>query len=121
MKIVRGSIVMSMSMSALVAALMLGAAGAADAQQLNDAGGGMSGAQPGGSTSAGAMAGAGAGLGMGAGSGAGTTPGMGTSAGAMGNTSAGQPLNNMRANGTALYMNPDPRAPNVSGRAAPLR
>jgi hypothetical protein len=46
---------------------------------------------------------------------------MGTSAGAMGNTSAGQPLNNMRANGTALYMNPDPRAPNVSGRAAPLR
>ncbi|HEY2605505.1 hypothetical protein P0D88_21775 [Paraburkholderia sp. RL18-103-BIB-C] len=121
MKIVRGSIVMSMS--ALVAALMLGAAGAADAQQLNDAGGGMSGAQPGGSTSAGAMAGAGAGagLGMGAGSGAGTTPGMGTSAGAMGGTSAGQPLNNMRANGTALYMNPDPRAPNVSGRAAPLR
>ena len=120
MKIVKGSI--AMSMSALVAALMLGAAGAADAQQFNNAGG-MSGAQMGGSNSAGATAGAGTGLGMGAGSGAGPTTGVGTSAGATERIGAGQPLNTstMRANGTALYMNPDPRAPNVSGRAAPLR
>ncbi|MFL9960666.1 hypothetical protein PQR02_05925 [Paraburkholderia sediminicola] len=119
MKIVTGSI--AISMSALVVALMLGAAGAADAQQPDNAGGGMSGAQPGGSNSAGATAGAGVGLGMGAGSGAGPATGVGTSAGITGSTGARQPLNTMRANGTALYMNPDPRAPNVSGRAAPLR
>ncbi|KAA1002517.1 hypothetical protein FVF58_37885 [Paraburkholderia panacisoli] len=115
MKIVTGSI--AMSMSALVVALMLGAAGPADAQLFNNAGGGMSGAQPVGSNSAGATAGAG----VGAGSGTGLTTGVGTSAGVAGSTGVGQPLNTMRANGTALYMNPDPRAPNVSGRAAPLR
>ncbi|MGF6935577.1 hypothetical protein OKW41_004739 [Paraburkholderia sp. UCT70] len=107
MKIGTGSI--GVSMSALVAALMIGAAGVAYAQQPGNAGGGMSGA------------GAAAGTSVGAEAGPSPMPGVGTSAGATSGIGSGPALNNMRANGTSLYMNPDPRAPNVTGRAAPPR
>ncbi|MGF6970524.1 phage-related minor tail protein [Paraburkholderia sp. WC7.3g] len=108
MKIVTGSI--GVSMSALVAALMLGAAGVAYAQQPGDIGGSMSGA--------GAAA---AGTSVGTGADPSPIPGAGTSLAATRGISSGPALNNMRANGTSLYMNPDPRAPNVTGRAAPPR
>jgi len=104
--------------------LTVGTAGVGRAQQLGNSGGG---AQPGGSYSAagaGSGAGAAAGAGIGLGAGRSPTPGVGASPGmtyGTGSAGAGPALNNMRANGTALYMNPDPRAPNVSGRAAPLR
>ncbi|MCC8394581.1 hypothetical protein LJ656_18480 [Paraburkholderia sp. MMS20-SJTR3] len=54
------------------------------------------------------------------------SPGDGTGAARPGGSGggsggSGSALNNMRANGTALYMSPDPRAPNVSGRPAPRR
>lgn len=113
MKIATGSI--AMTMSALVAALMLGAAGAADAQQPNNAGGGLPGAQAGSSNDTRASPGTGLHVSPA------PMPGTGTSAGATGSVGSGPALNTMRANGTALYMNPDPRAPNVTGRAAPRR
>jgi len=114
-------IVGGIARAALTAAvLMVGAAGGVDAQQL--------GAPPG---VGGAHSGAGgAGTALGAGIGTGGTsslPGAGTSTGATygpgapGSVGPGPVLNNMRANGTALYMPADPRAPNVSGRAAPPR
>ena len=112
MKIVTGSI--AMAMSALVAALVLGAAGA-DAQQPNNAGSGLPGAQPGSSSNTRASPGTGLHVSPA------PTPGTGTWAGATGSIGSGPALNTMRANGTALYMNPDPRAPNVTGRAAPPR
>ncbi|MFM0039616.1 hypothetical protein PQQ53_10045 [Paraburkholderia strydomiana] len=111
MKIVTGSIAVTLT------ALLVGIAGAADAQQSGNASAGMSGAQPGGTNNTGAAAG----IGAGAGTGLSPTPGVGMSAGVTGRSSSGPALNNMRANGTSLDMNPDPRAPNVTGKAAPLR
>ncbi len=45
------------------------------------------------------------------------TMGHATALGGTGSVGSGPALNTMRANGTSLNMNPDPRAPNVSGRA----
>ncbi|SMG57655.1 hypothetical protein SAMN06265784_11024 [Paraburkholderia susongensis] len=111
--------------SVLIAAgLTMGAAGLAGAQQSGNPGGGTGGAggvQSGGVNgvgSAGMGAAAGAGLGVGGGASPGGAPPAGTAYGA-GAAGTGPVLNNMRANGTALYMSPNPRAPNVSGRAAP--
>lgn len=115
MKIVTGSI--AVSTSVLAAALLIGVAGAAYAQQSGKAGGGMSGAQSAGANNMGAAAGTSAGIG----SGLSPTPGVGLSAGTAGTIGSGPTLNNMRANGTSLDMSPDPRAPNVTGRAAPPR
>jgi hypothetical protein len=110
MKIVTGSI--AVSMSALTAALMIGVAGAAYAQQSSQAGGGMSGTQSGGVNHAGAAAG----TSVGTGAGPSPMPGVGTSAGTTGGIRSGPVLNTMRANGTSLDMSPDPRAPNLAGR-----
>lgn len=109
--IVTGNRAMSM------AALLIGIASSAHAQQPGNAGGGSGGAQPGSANQAGAVTDMGPGTGLSPS----PTPGVGTSAGATGQTGSGPALNNMRANGTSLYMNPDPRAPNVTGRAAPPR
>jgi hypothetical protein len=110
MKIVTGSTVASM------AALLIGIASAANAQQPGNAGLGLSGTQWGSANQAGA-----AGMSAGTGLSPSPTPGLGTSAGATGQSNSGPVLNNMRANGTSLDMNPDPRAPNVTGKAAPRR
>jgi hypothetical protein len=115
MKIVTGRF--AVSTSVLAAALMIGVAGAAHAQQSGNPAGGMIGAQSGGANHTGTAAGTGAGLG----SGLSPTPGVGLSAGAAGSIGSGPTLSNMRANGTSLDMSPDPRAPNVTGRAAPPR
>jgi len=101
--------------------LMAGTAEVGWAQQLGNPGGGAQSGESGGSSGTGHGA---AGMGLGTGVGGGPAPGVGTSPGTAygtGSAGAGPVLNDMRANGTALYMNPDPRAPNVSGRAAPLR
>lgn len=70
-------------------------------------------------------AGTGTGLGTGAaGTGLSGGPARGTTAigGGVGTGSGAPAANNMRANGTSLNMNPDPRAPNVGGNAfAPPR
>lgn len=116
MRIVTGSIAMSM------AALLIGIAGAADAQQSGNAGVDLGGAPGGSANQTGVAPGMGAGTGLKPNS---PMPGTGTSAGtpagATGRIDSGPALNNMRANGTSLDMNPDPRAPNVTGRAAPRR
>jgi hypothetical protein len=39
----------------------------------------------------------------------------------MGGAGAGPALNTMRANGTSLNMNPDPRVPNLAGKGMPAR
>jgi hypothetical protein len=118
---VAGGIMSGAARSALIAAvLMIGGAGAVDAQQLGMPAGA-------GSAQSGGGAGATPGVAPGTGGGSNSLSGAGTSAGAMhgigpaGSAGSGPALNNMRANGTALYMPADPRAPNVSGRAAPPR
>ncbi|HYS65088.1 MAG TPA: hypothetical protein VEN30_14960 [Paraburkholderia sp.] len=113
MKVVTGSIVMS--------ALMIGVAGAAYAQTDNPGVSGMKGA-PSGVNSVGG----GAGTGLGTGASPSATPGMGTAGGSTamggaGGARSGPVLNNMRANGTSLNMNPDPRAPNLTGKAFSTR
>ena len=98
-------------------ALLMGLASAAYAQSANLGANGMSGLQSGGVN--------GSGQGMSLGTGAAslsTTPGMGTvgnapAIGGTGSIGSGPVLNNMRANGTSLNMSPDPRAPNVTGKA----
>lgn len=100
-------------------ALMMGLTGVADAQSANLRASGTNGLQAGGGNSAGA--GLGTGLGTGAASpspmpGAGTVSGSPAIGGA-GGVGSGPVLNNMRANGTSLNMSPDPRAPNVTGKA----
>ncbi|CAB3788068.1 hypothetical protein [Paraburkholderia fynbosensis] len=112
MKIVTGS------MAVTLVALLVGIAGAADAQQSGNTSAGMSGTQSSGANTTGAAA---AGMGTGTGTGLSPTPGVGMSAGVTSRSSSGPALNNMRANGTSLDMNPDPRAPNVTGKAAPRR
>ncbi|HEY2024479.1 hypothetical protein [Paraburkholderia sp.] len=108
--------------SALIAAVLTAAAaGAVDAQQLGTPQG-VGGAQAAGggagtTTGAGTVTGGGSSSLLGAGISGGATPGTGPA----GSVGAGPALNTMRANGTALYMPADPRAPNVSGRAAPPR
>ena len=108
MKIVSGSIAVS--------ALMISVAGAAYAQQSGNAGG-VNGAQ----SDAGNNAGVAAGTNAGIGAGPSPMPGVGTSVGTARSAGSGPVLNNMRANGTSLDMNPDPRAPNLTGKPSPLR
>jgi hypothetical protein len=117
MKIVTGGIAVTL------AALLVGIAGVAGAQQSGSAGAGMSGAQPGGANNAGTAGSTGtwSGTGISPSPGPSAMPGAGTSAGMSGRAGSGPALNTMRANGTSLNMNPDPRAPNVTGRAAPPR
>lgn len=118
MKIAKGSIVAS--------AMMLGAA-AVYAQPVaqpagrtvvpplvqpgNSGANGVNGVQSGGINNAGATAG------TGMGTAAGMSP-MSPGAGAIGRPATAPGLNNMRANGTSLNMNPDPRAPNLTGKGA---
>ncbi|NPT61123.1 hypothetical protein [Paraburkholderia elongata] len=101
----------------LTSALVLGLASVACAQSANLGANGLGGLQAGGAT--------GAGQGMSVGTGAAglsPTPGLGTvgsspAIGGTGSMGSGPVLNNMRANGTSLNMSPDPRAPNVAGKA----
>ncbi|MCC8405842.1 hypothetical protein LJ655_28985 [Paraburkholderia sp. MMS20-SJTN17] len=118
---------------ALLAALMtVGAAGKIQAQQLGNYGSGGSATNAGTNARANASAAtgnaaAGGGMGMGTGVSPTAMPSPGMSAGGTyglgsgGGTGSDRAPNDMRANGTALYMSPDPRAPNVTGRAAPPR
>jgi hypothetical protein len=111
--------------SFLVSALVIGLTGAAYAQSANMGANGMVGLQAGGINGTGMGTGLGTGMGVGLGRGAASPspmPGVGTmghsaAIGATGSVGSGPALNNMRANGTSLNMNPDPRAPNVTGRA----
>ncbi|NPT46927.1 hypothetical protein GNZ12_37610 [Paraburkholderia sp. 1N] len=98
----------------LTAALVTGLTSVAYAQSAN-----LGGLQAGGTNGAGA--GQGMSLGTGA-AGPSPTPGVSavgrsTTSGGTGSIGSGPVLNNMRANGTSLNMNPDPRAPNVAGKA----
>ncbi|MEA3085160.1 MAG: hypothetical protein QOC89_2857 [Paraburkholderia sp.] len=111
--------------SFLVSALVIGLTGAAYAQSANMGANGMVGLQAGGINGTGMGMGLGTGMGMGLGTGAaspspmpgGGAMGHATSIGGTGSVGSGPALNTMRANGTSLNMNPDPRAPNVAGRA----
>lgn len=103
----------------LTTVLMTGLVGVACAQSANLGANGRVGLQAGGIN--GADAGQGMSLGRGA-AGLSPTPGLGTvgnapAIGGTGSIGSGPALNNMRANGTSLNMNPDPRAPNVAGKA----
>ncbi|WP_454828075.1 hypothetical protein [Paraburkholderia xenovorans] len=103
MTTVKGGIVAS--------ALVLGFAAAAHAQLVarpgNAGAGGMSGLQSNGINN---MGGAPA-------TGLGTSPAP--AVGRVGGAGSGPALSNMRANGTSLNMNPDPRVPNLAGKALP--
>lgn len=108
-----------MTKAALTAALVTGLTSVAYAQSANLGANGIGGLQAGGTNSAGT--GQGMSLGTGA-AGPSPSPGVGamgraTTSGGTGSTGSGPVLNNMRANGTSLNMNPDPRAPNVAGKA----
>ncbi|MFM0503469.1 hypothetical protein [Paraburkholderia caffeinilytica] len=101
----------------LATALVMGLTGVTWAQSANLNANGMVGLQAGGTN----------GMGQGMGLGTGTaspspTPGAGTvgsspATGRTGSLGSGPALNNMRANGTSLNASPDPRAPNVTGKA----
>ncbi|MGF6902169.1 hypothetical protein [Paraburkholderia sp. GAS348] len=103
----------------LTSALVMGLASAAYAQSANLGANGVGGLQAGGANGAGA----GQGMNLGAGAaGLSPTPGVGTvgsspAIGGPGGMGSDPVLNNMRANGTSLNMSPDPRAPNVTGKA----
>jgi hypothetical protein len=107
----------------LTSAWVMGLASAAYAQSANLNANGMVGLQAGGTNGAGTGTGLGTGLGTGAASPSPSpTPGVGTMGGSpaiggTGSTGSGPALNNMRANGTSLNMNPNPRAPNVTGKS----
>ncbi|WP_368623938.1 hypothetical protein [Paraburkholderia sp. BR13444] len=127
MKTATGGIVWS---ALLVTLLTVGGTGTVEAQQLGSPGGSQAGTRAGagaGTSADSGNAAAGGAMGIGTGVSPSAMPGPGMSAGgsyglgAGGATGSGGALNNMRANGTALYMSPDPRAPNVTGRAAPPR
>ncbi len=103
----------------LTATLVTGLTSVAYAQSANLGANGMGGLQAGGTNGAGA--GQGMNLGTGA-TGPSPTPGVSavgraTMSGGTGSIGSGPALNNMRANGTSLNMSPDPRAPNVAGKA----
>jgi hypothetical protein len=106
--------------SILASALLIGLSGAAYAQSGSATSADMSSAQLNGANGAGT----GTGLGNGV---TGTSPGArsvrgATAIGGRGGTESGPSVSNMRANGTSLNMNPNPRAPNVAGNAfAPPR
>ncbi|AXL49872.1 hypothetical protein DSC91_001843 [Paraburkholderia caffeinilytica] len=102
-----------------VAALMMGSMGVASAQSANLSANGRVGLQAGGINGAGTGQGVSLGTGM---TGLSATPGLGTvgsspTVGGTGSNGSGPALSNMRANGTSLNMSPDPRAPNVTGKA----
>ncbi len=99
-------------------ALGIGLTCGAHAQPVNPAGNGMNGAQSGMANSAGT--GFGTGLSTNTNPGAGLTPNA-TGSGVRSGSGSAPALNNMRANGTSLEMSPDPRAPNVTGKAPPPR
>lgn len=115
-------------------ALMIGLTVTAYAQSGNPAGSAMNGTQSGTANSAGmgfgtglsTSANPGAGLtpnagGAGAGTGGGAGAGRGAGRGAGSSSGSGPALSNMRANGTSLDISPDPRAPNLTGKAPPPR
>jgi hypothetical protein len=74
---------------------------------------GMNGAQSSGINNMGAAPGSG----LATGAGTNPAPGVRTAGGAV----RGPALNTMRANGTSLDANPDPRVPNLAGRGMPAR
>ncbi|ASW00595.1 hypothetical protein [Paraburkholderia aromaticivorans] len=96
--------------STAVWALMIGFAAAACAQPAN-AGTGVIGMQSNGSNATGGAPG----TGLGTGAGTSAPPAVGRTGAAGG----GPALSNMRANGTSLNENPDPRAPHLAGRPLP--
>jgi hypothetical protein len=103
--------------SVLTTVLAMGLMSAAYAQSANLGANGAGGLQAGGANGAGQATSSGTGT-----PGTKPTPGLGTvgsppAIGGAGNVGSGPVLNNMRANGTSLNMSPDPRAPNVTGRA----
>jgi hypothetical protein len=108
----------------LIQACLIGAIGTAYAQSNSTRPGESAlSATPSGANVNGAAAGTGAGT---VGTAPGPTPGLatpGVSPGMEGTgaAGAGRALNNMRANGTSLYQNPDPRVPNLSGRPSSPR
>lgn len=109
MKIVKGSIV--------ALALVMGAGavyGQSVTQPGNAGAAGMNGGQSSGIDNMGVTAGTGPGTAAGMSP---MSPGVGTMSGA----GAGPALNTMRANGTSLNMNPDPRVPNLAGKGMPPR
>ncbi|CAB3732087.1 hypothetical protein [Paraburkholderia rhynchosiae] len=120
MKIATGG----MARTVLMSACVVGMIGAAHAQSgsARAGNGGLSATPSNGNVNGGAGGGTNAGTGAGtAGSTLSPTPGLATPSGSVGSgrtgsAGLGPALNNMRANGTSLNQNPDPRVPNVSGR-----
>ncbi|MFM0176025.1 hypothetical protein [Paraburkholderia sediminicola] len=110
MKIVKGSIVAS--------ALMIGAVAVAYGQSVTQPG--ATGAAAANGAPSGMTNNAGATAGTGPATAAGMSP-MSPGVGTMGGAGAGPALNTMRANGTSLNMNPDPRVPNLAGKGMPPR
>jgi hypothetical protein len=116
MKIATGGV----GRTVLIAACFAGFSGMAYAQSgsTSAGAGGLSATPPTGNVNGGGTAGAGT-----VGSTLAPTPGLATPGGAAGTggagamgSGAGRVPNNMRANGTSLNQNPDPRVPNLSGR-----
>ncbi|WP_027801713.1 hypothetical protein [Paraburkholderia dilworthii] len=116
MKMATGGVVRK----ALIGACVIGSMGMAYAQSGSTRAGdaGLSATSPGGNMNGGGAAGAGT-----AGSILAPTPGLATPGGVAGSgrtgaTAAGSTRtpNNMRANGTSLNQNPDPRVPSLGGR-----
>jgi hypothetical protein len=125
MKILPGGIARSVYLSIPLAVAMLGVAGAAHAQSGNADSAAGNAAQIGAGGNGSVSAGAGLGIGSMPAAGAGVataSPATGSlNSGATVGAPTAPALSTTRANGTSLYMSPDPRAPNVSGRAAPAR
>ncbi|WP_421375443.1 hypothetical protein ACOCG7_10745 [Paraburkholderia sp. DD10] len=113
MKVIAGRFVLS--------AFVIAFAGSAYAQS-TQLSGGLNGESAGRGDSAGGAAGTSRGTAVGPAPTTGVrTPGNSAAIGGTASARSGPLLNNMRANGTSLNMNPDPRAPNVTGRVPPTR
>jgi hypothetical protein len=113
MKVITGRFVLSV--------FLIGLAGSAYAQS-TQLSGGLNGESAGRGDSAGGAAGTSRGTAAGPAPTTGVrTPGNSAAIGGTASARSGPLLNNMRANGTSLNMNPDPRAPNVTGRVPPTR